>query len=64
QHPDKTIHLLADTPCECDTMACITPAALLQVLDNLAEGRRDNQIKVDEPIAGKAKLALDRILEI
>lgn len=64
QHPDKTIHLLADTPCECETMACITPAALLLVLDNLAEGRRDNQITVEEPIAGKAKLALDRMLEI
>ncbi|MCK9296325.1 MAG: quinolinate synthase NadA [Desulfobulbaceae bacterium] len=64
QHPDKTIHLLAPTPCTCGTMSCITPANLLWVLDNLAQGKVVNQITVDEQTAVGAKLALDRMLEI
>lgn len=64
QHPDKTIHLLADTPCRCNTMSCITPVNLLWVLDNLAAGKVVNQITVDVETAKGAKLALDRMLEI
>ncbi len=64
QHPDKNIYLLAPTPCTCTTMSCITPANLLWVLDNLAEGKIVNQIKVDAQTASGAKLALDRMLEI
>lgn len=64
QHPDKTIHLLAPTPCTCGTMSCITPANLLWVLDNLAEDKVVNQITVDPQTAVGAKLALDRMLEI
>lgn len=64
QHPDKTIHLLAETPCTCKTMSCITPANLLWVLDNLAAGKVVNQVTVDSEIAKGAKLALDRMLEI
>ena len=45
-------------------MSCITPANLLWVLDNLAEGKIVNQIKVDAQTASGAKLALDRMLEI
>lgn len=64
QHPDKHIHLLADTPCTCLTMCRITPASLLKVLDNLAEGKVVNRISVEPEIAKGAKLALDRMLEI
>ena len=64
QHPDKSIHLLADTPCLCNTMSRITPANLLWVLDNLAGGKVVNQVTVDSETAHGAKLALDRMLEI
>ncbi len=64
QHPDKTIYLLAETDCTCKTMSCITPANLLWVLDNLAEGKVVNQVTVDSEIARGAKLSLDRMLEI
>ncbi|OKY75663.1 MAG: quinolinate synthetase [Desulfobulbaceae bacterium DB1] len=64
QHPDKTILLPAPSPCTCGTMSRITPENLLWVLDNLAEGKVVNQIKVDRRTAEGAKLALDRMLEI
>lgn len=64
QHPDKTIRLLAQTPCTCGTMSRITPANLLWVLDNLAQKKVVNQISVDAKIAAGARLALDRMLEI
>jgi quinolinate synthase len=64
QHPDKTIKLLAPTPCRCETMAIVTPAALLWLLDNLAAGRPVNRITVPAEIARGAKLSLDRMLEI
>ncbi len=64
QHPDKTIYLLAETACLCDTMSRVTPDNLLWVLDNLAAGKVVNQITVDAETAKGAKLALDRMLEI
>ena len=64
QHPDKTIHLLAESSCICATMSYITPAKLLWVLDNLAEGRLVNQIRVEEETASGARLALERMLAI
>jgi quinolinate synthase len=64
QHPDKHIDLLAPTPCTCATMSCITPANLLWVLDNLAQGKMVNRITVAAETAAGAKLALDRMLEI
>lgn len=64
QHPDKTIHLLAPTSCSCTTMSLVTPASLLWLLDNLAQGNLVNRITVSPEIAKGAKLALDRMLEI
>ncbi len=64
QHPDKTIHLLAPTPCRCKTMALVTPAALLWQLDNLSQGKMENQVTVEVTIAKGAKIALDRMLAI
>jgi quinolinate synthase len=63
QHPDKTIEPLAQN-CSCPTMSMISPASLLGVLDNLAEGHVINQIKVPERTAGQAKKCLDRMLAI
>ncbi len=64
QHTDKQIYLLADSECLCPDMADITPEKLLLVLDNLAEGKIVNQVKVPDDIALKARLALDRMLKI
>ncbi len=64
QNPDKTVFLLAPSPCTCGTMSRITPENLLWVLDNLAAGKVVNQIKVDRGTAAGAKLALDRMLVI
>jgi quinolinate synthase len=64
QFPDKQVHSLAPFQCLCSTMYRIKPAYLLWVLDNLAAGRVVNQITVPPAIAEKAKLALDRMLQI
>jgi quinolinate synthase len=64
QYPDKKIHLLAPFQCLCSTMYRIKPAYLLWVLDHLAAGEVVNQITVPADIAEKAKLALDRMLQI
>lgn len=64
RHADKKIHLLAASPCTCNTMSRITPANLLWLLDNLAAGKVVNQITVEKDIAEAAKLSLDRMLEI
>ncbi len=64
QYPDKTIKLLAPTPCRCETMGLVSPAALLWLLDHIADGNLVNQITVPVDIACGAKLSLDRMLEI
>ena len=63
QHPDKRVDHLAPA-CLCPTMDAVSPANLLWVLDNLAEGRVVNRIRVDEGIAAQAKKALDQMLAI
>jgi quinolinate synthase len=42
----------------------IKPVYLLWALDNLAAGKVVNRIKVEEPTAGLARLALDRMFAI
>lgn len=64
QFPDREVHSLSPFPCLCLTMYRIKPAYLLWVLENLAAGREVNRITVDPKTAEKAKLALDRMLEI
>jgi len=64
QFPDREVHSLSPFQCLCATMYRIKPAYLLWVLENLAAGRKVNRITVDLKIAEKAKLALDRMLEI
>ncbi|MBU0730287.1 MAG: quinolinate synthase NadA [Proteobacteria bacterium] len=64
QFPDKEIHSLSPFQCLCSTMYRIKPGYLLWVLDNLACGSVVNQITVEEEIAERARLSLDRMLEI
>lgn len=64
QHPDKEIHLLAPTSCQCTTMDCNQPVNLLWLLDNLAAGKVKNQIKVEPEIASLAAKSLEQMLAI
>jgi quinolinate synthase len=63
-HPDKFISSLVPGVCLCSTMNRIDPQHLLWVLENLEQGNVVNQIKVPDPIASDARLALDRMLTI
>ena len=62
QHPDKEIHLLAASPCQCSTMDCNQPVNLLWLLDNLTAGRVMNQIKVAPDVAAQARKSLEQML--
>jgi quinolinate synthase len=64
QFPDKEIHSLSPFQCLCSTMYRIKPGYLLWVLDNIAAGRVVNRITVTPEIGAKAKLSLNRMLEI
>lgn len=64
QHPDKFVRILSDCQCLCTTMYRIDPQHLLHVLDNLAEGRVVNQIKVHPQVRHWSLAALDRMLQI
>jgi len=64
QNPDKTVILLDPVVCVCTTMYRIDPQHLAWVLDNLAEGRIVNQVKVPAQVAEGARLALDRMLSL
>jgi len=55
---------LDDCFCVCSTMFRIDPPHVLWVLENLAEGRVVNQVKVPPRTSAEAKSALDRMLEI
>ena len=63
-NPDKFVSSLVPGVCLCSTMNRIDPQHLLWALENLREGRVVNQIKVPEPIASRAREALDRMLSI
>ncbi len=64
QHPDKEIHLLAPSSCQCTTMDCNQPVNLLWLLDNLAVGKVKNQISVAPEIAVYAAKSLEQMLAI
>lgn len=55
--------ILSDCQCLCTTMYRIDQAHLLWVLDNLAEGRVVNQVKVHPDARKLALLALERMLK-
>jgi quinolinate synthase len=64
EHPEQFITTLAPYACECATMFRITPESLLDILENLKEGRIKNQITVPDTEKRWAKVALERMLEI
>ena len=59
---DKTVRSLAGIQCLCATMYRIDPKHLLWTLDNLADGRVVNPIRVDPETKRLARLALERML--
>jgi len=61
--PDRRISELAPG-CLCPTMDLIDPAHLLWTLDQLAQGRLPNRVRVAADIARPASLALERMLSI
>jgi len=60
----KRVITLDDSGCLCTTMYRISPQHLAWALENLAEGRVVNRIKVDDEVKQWARVALDRMLEI
>lgn len=64
ENPDKLVFCLDPVICPCSTMYRVHPAYLCWVLEELAEGRVVNQIKVDEETAHYARIALDRMLAV
>ncbi|WP_121240548.1 quinolinate synthase NadA [Sulfurisoma sediminicola] len=63
KHEGKIVQFMAPTVCMCSTMQRIDPQHLAWTLENLADGRVVNQIKVPEHEAGLAKIALQRMLD-
>jgi quinolinate synthase len=63
-HPDKTVLSLSDCQCLCTTMYRIDPPHLLWILDQLAEGKVSNQIKVDAHTKYWSRIALQRMLDV
>jgi quinolinate synthase len=60
----KMVQFMASTVCMCSTMQRIDPQHLAWSLENLAEGRVVNQIKVPAHEAKVARVALDRMLAV
>ena len=64
QNPDKKIFILSDCQCLCTTMYRIDLPHLCWAIENLAEGKVVNEVKVDPQTRQHATLALNRMLEI
>jgi len=62
--PDKIISCLDPIVCPCSTMYRIHPAYLCWALENLAQGKVVNPIKVPPEIAHGARIALERMLKV
>ena len=63
EHPDKKIISLNPYMCSCLTMNRIDFPHLAWTLESIESGEMHNIIKVDQDVAAKAKLALDRMLQ-
>ncbi len=63
-NPDKVVFCLDPVTCPCSTMYRIHPAYLLWVLDDLLQGRVNNEITVPDHIQQEAQVALDRMLSL
>ncbi len=64
EHPDKEIHFLSPMVCMCATMYRIDLPHLCWALENLLRGTPVNVIRVPEPIAHWARVALERMLTV
>jgi quinolinate synthase len=64
ENPDKTVHFLSSMVCMCATMYRIDPPHLCWTMENLAEGRVVNEIRVPQQIREWALVALDRMLKL
>ena len=65
RYPDRTIHQLCGEAClDCNAMRQVDPNYLTWVLEELAEGRVHNRVRVSEDDAHWARVALDRMLEL
>jgi quinolinate synthase len=64
EHPALTIRSLDPLICPCSTMFRIDAPHLCWVLEELVAGRVVNRITVDESVAGRARVALQRMLDI
>ena len=64
QHPEQDIQSLSGIQCACATMYRIDPPHLLWVLESLVRGEIVNAIRVPEPIARDARVALERMLSL
>jgi len=62
--PGKQVVSLDDCFCVCSTMARIDPPHLLWALEGLAASEVRNAVRVPEPVASDARVALDRMLRI
>ena len=60
----KVVQFMAPTVCMCSTMQRIDPQHLAWALENLADGKIVNQIKVPGREAELARIALDRMLAL
>jgi len=60
----KVVQFMAPTVCMCSTMQRIDPQHLAWSLENLADGKVVNPIRVPEHEAELARLALDRMLAV
>jgi quinolinate synthase len=63
-NPDKEILFLDKTVCYCSTMNRIDLPHLVWALENLVDGRIQNQISVEEQTAHFARVALERMLAL
>lgn len=61
---NKTVQFMSPMVCMCSTMFRIDPQHLAWVLENLVEGHVVNRISVPAEVAGNARIALQRMLDI
>src|SRR5947199_8074279 len=64
EHPDKTVFSLDPLICPCSTMFRIDAAHLCWVLESLVDGNVVNRITVDPDTGERARVWLQRMLEI
>ncbi len=63
-HADKFVSILSEKPVNCRNMNLITLEKVGRVLEGLVDGNFVNQIEVPGDIAGEARIALERMLEV